>query len=92
MPKEHQRKHLQRPEIKFAEWNAEANIGGLTLDKAVTARTEHYLDRSERLEVDIEELDNYLLGPEELDVDIRHIALTRRKASKAFPHVLVSRE
>ena len=49
-----------------------------TLDKAVMARMEHYLSRSESLEVDSEELEYYLLGPEESDVDIRHIALVAR--------------
>ena len=31
---------------------------------------EHHLDRSESLEVDIEELEYYLLGPEESDAGI----------------------
>ena len=52
-------------------------------------RMEHYLDRSQSLEVDIEELEYYLLGPEQLDVDVRLIALNARgeKTSTAFPHV-----
>ena len=59
-----------------------------TLDKTVTARTEHFQYRSESLEGDIEKLEYYPRGPEESDVDIRHLALKskRRTASKAFPH------
>ena len=41
-------------------------------------RMEHCLDRSESLEVDIEDLEYFLLGPEELDVDMRHIVLNAR--------------
>ena len=37
-------------------------------DRAVTARMVQYLDTSECLEVDIEELDDSLLGPEEFEV------------------------
>ena len=44
------------------------------LDKVVIARMEHYLERSESLEVDIEEYQ-------------AHCAERRRTASKAFPNV-----
>ena len=47
-------------------------------DTAVTARMVQYWDRSESLEEDIEELEDCPLGPEELEVDIRHIALNAR--------------
>ena len=40
-----------------------------------------YLDRSESLEVDIEELEKNLLGPNEQDVDIRYLALQARGSS-----------
>ena len=58
-----------------------------TVDNAVMTRMEHYLDRSESPEVENEELEYYLLGPEESDVDIRALCAERkrRKASKAFP-------
>ena len=40
-------------------------------DRTVIENKKHYLDRSKGLEVDIEELEYYLLGPNELDVDMR---------------------
>ena len=40
-------------------------------DRAVTARMARYLSKSERLEVEIEE-------PEEFEVDVRHIAVEAR--------------
>ena len=39
---------------------------------------ELYLDRSESLEVDVVKLEGSPLGPDEQDVDIRHIALNAR--------------
>ena len=41
-------------------------------------RMEDYLDRCERLEVDIKGLEYFLLAPNELSVDIRHTALHAR--------------
>ena len=64
--------------ITVAEWNTEANIGGRRATKQSWREWNTYLHRSESLEVDIEELQDYLLGPEELDVDVRHIALNAR--------------
>ena len=88
MPKEHRRKTppASRKTIRGMAYGGEHRWS--TLDKAVMARMDHYLDRSESLEVGIEELEYYLLGPEELDVDIRHIALNARgeKHLKALSH------
>ena len=58
-------------------------------DRTVIAKMEHYLDRCESLEVNIEELEYYLLDPDELDVDIRHIALNARGEQQQglSPHV-----
>ena len=64
--------------ITVAEWNTEANIGGRRATKQSWREWNTYQHRSESLEVDIEELQDYLLGPEELDVDVRHIALNAR--------------
>ena len=47
-------------------------------DRAVTGRMVQYLDKSESLQVGIEELEDCLLGPDELEFDIRHIALNAR--------------
>ena len=47
-------------------------------EKSVIENMGHYLDTSQCLEVDIEELECYLLGPDESDVDIRCIALYAR--------------
>ena len=44
-------------------------------DRAVMARMKQYLDRIESLKVEIEELEYGLLGPEEAEVDMRHIAM-----------------
>ena len=41
-------------------------------------RMQDNLDRCERLEVDIKGLEYFLLAPNELSVDIRHIALHAR--------------
>ena len=55
-------------------------------DRAVVARMEQHLDRSESLKVEIEELEYCLVGPEESDIDIRHITMNARgkKASQAL--------
>ena len=53
---------------------------------------EHYLKRSESLDVEIEELECYLLGPNELDVDITYLALHEENSSKGFLTRLVSKE
>ena len=37
-----------------------------------------YLDRSESLEVDIDELEHVLLAPDEPNVDIKHVAVHAR--------------
>ena len=47
-------------------------------DRKVIDNMKHYLDRCESLEVDIEELEYYLLGPDEPRVDIRFFALNAR--------------
>ena len=54
-------------------------------DRAVTARTVQFFDRSESLKVDIGELEDCLLGPEELQIDIRHIALNARGEKHRTP-------
>ena len=41
-------------------------------DRTVIEKMKHYFDRSESLEVDIDEFECCLLGPNELDVDIRY--------------------
>ena len=56
----------------------EANIGGRRATKQSWRECNTHLHRSESLDVDIEELQDYLLGPEKLDVDVRHIALNAR--------------
>ena len=70
---EHWRKRLQHPGRRFAGSNTEVNMGGLH-ETTVIEKMKHYLDRSESLEVDMEELEYYLLGPNDLDVDIRFLA------------------
>ena len=47
-------------------------------EKTVIENMGHYLDTSQCLAVDIEELECNLLGPDESDVDIRCIALYAR--------------
>ena len=44
-------------------------------NRAVMARMVQYLDRSESMNLEMEELEYCLLGPEESEVDIRHIAM-----------------
>ena len=74
---ENLRKHLQRPgKIRGIEYGGEHRWS--TLDLVVMARMEHYLDRRESPDVDIEEWEYYLLGPNEFDVDIKHMALNAR--------------
>ena len=69
-----------RKKIRGIEYGGEHRWS--TLDKVVMAKLEHYLDRSESLEVDTEELEYYLIGP---DVDIRHIERnTEEKGNKGF--------
>ena len=60
-------------------------------DTAVTARMVRYLDRSDGL--DMEELEDCLLGLEEFDVDNRHIALNaKEKGIGGFSTPSVSRD
>ena len=47
-------------------------------DRVVIARMEQYLDESDSLKVEVEELE-LLLGPEDSDVDLRHILMYARK-------------
>ena len=54
------------------------NIGGLQRTEQFLKKKKRYLDRSESQGVDIGELEYYLLGPSELDVDIRYLALHAR--------------
>ena len=51
-------------------------------DRAITSRMVQKLENSESEEVDTEELEDCLLGPNEFDV-----ARQRRKALKAFPRI-----
>ena len=61
----------------------EAVVGGkhrwTARDRTVITKMKHSLDRCESLEVFIEELEYDLLGPDEIDVDIKHIALKARE-------------
>ena len=65
-----------RKKVRGIEYGGEHRWS--TLDKVVMARVEHYLDRRESPGVDIEELEYSLLGPNELDVDITHIAMNAK--------------
>ena len=47
-------------------------------DRAVIEKMNQYLDRSASLKVGIGELEYYLLGPNESDVDIRYLAVHTR--------------
>ena len=63
-------------EVEYLEYGGEHRW--TACDRAVVARMEHYLDRSESLKVEVEELEYCLLGPEESEVGIRHIAMNAR--------------
>ena len=63
-------------EVEYQEYGGEHRW--TACDRAVVARMEHYLDRSESLKVEVEELEYCLLGPEESEVGIRHIAMNAR--------------
>ena len=55
----------------------------------------HCLGRYESLEVDIEDLEYYALGPDELGVDIRNLALNARgeqQKKRGFSTRSVSKE
>ena len=56
-------------------------------------RMAKYLDRSESLEVDIKELECFLLAPEEAGVDIGHVALhaPRNRRTRLRNDVLLQR-
>ena len=54
-------------------------------DSAVMARMVQYLDRSENMKVDIVELEYCLFGPQESEVDIRHIAMNARGKKRRRP-------
>ena len=50
-------------------------------DRVVIARMGQHVDRSESLKVEVEELEP-LLGPEDSEVDIRHIAMNARSKKR----------
>ena len=47
-------------------------------ERNVIAKIKHHLDKCEGLEVDIEELEYYLVGPDVFDVDVDCSLLTER--------------
>ena len=52
--------------------------GWTARDSAVIARVEQYLDESDSMKVEVEELE-LLLGPEDSEVNLRHILMYVRK-------------
>ena len=54
-------------------------------DREVIARIEHHLNESDSMKVEVEELE-LLLGPEDSEVDLRHIlmCLKKKKGRKIF--------
>ena len=78
MWKKLQKKHRQHPEEEFRYQDVELTRGGRRSTQAVTTRMVECLDRCESLEVDIKELEYFLLASNEQRVDIRHSALHAR--------------
>ena len=53
-------------------------------DRTVVARMEQYLNESDSMKVEIEELEHCLLGSEVSEVDLRHIVMKCKKRRRLF--------
>ena len=65
-------------EVEDQEFAHEGEYRWTARHRVVTSRMEQYLDRSESMKVEIEELE-LLLGPEDSEIDLRYILTNARK-------------
>ena len=72
-------------EVEDQEFVNEGECWWTTRDRVVIARMEQYLDRSDCMKVEVDELE-LLLGPEDSEVDSRYIlSYARRKKGAGSP-------
>ena len=68
---------MLRGRVRATESGLDPKVGG-ALASGCNEIDMKYLKRSESLEVDIKDLEHFLLAPDEPNVDIKHIALRAR--------------